>query len=262
MGSELPIPPRRGRRDNGLDAATYIPLADVDPRIGEHLLDVLKIAGVPAYLEPASDVEPYTRALALPSPPTDRLWVDREQRAAAREIVEAEVGGAPARAKGDDRPSRGLSDVDEERAWQQIVAGYEQEAQSDQVPPWPVAEDAATATDEDEPAQEDDEDDFRPDRLGGAPTPGPRDHSLAEEDEGHYEPPPPPPVPRLSKQAMTALMLLALGGVLFAVPGVFGFDSATGLALGVAAVVSAAGLLVWRLGERRSGDGPDDGAVV
>ena len=31
----------RGRRDNGLDAALWSPLRDVDPRVGEHLLDVL-----------------------------------------------------------------------------------------------------------------------------------------------------------------------------------------------------------------------------
>ena len=37
---------RRGRRDNGLDAAAFVPLLDVDPRVGEHLLDVLASAGV------------------------------------------------------------------------------------------------------------------------------------------------------------------------------------------------------------------------
>ena len=68
---------RRGRRDNGLDAVAFVPLVDVDPRVGEHLLDVLGSAGVPAFLEPSADVEPYTRTLSLPSPPTDRLWVDR-----------------------------------------------------------------------------------------------------------------------------------------------------------------------------------------
>jgi hypothetical protein len=70
---------RRGRRDNGLDAAAFVPLLDVDPRVGEHLLDVLASAGVPAYLEPSADVELYT-PLSLPSPLTDRLWVDRDQR--------------------------------------------------------------------------------------------------------------------------------------------------------------------------------------
>src|SRR5205823_1880563 len=125
----------------------FVPLADVDPRVGEHLLDVLKLAGVPAYLEPSADIEPYTRTLALPSPPTDRLWVDREQRVAAREIVEAERAEAqafpagPDLGYGDDRPSHGLTDQDEERAWEEIVAAFRDEAPTAPVARWPVSED-------------------------------------------------------------------------------------------------------------------------
>lgn len=117
---------RRGRRDNGLDAAAFVPLVDVDPRVGEHLLDVLGSAGVPAYLEPSSDVEPYTRTLSLPSPPTDRLFVDRDQHREAREIVAAETphGPRPEPQSRDDEPSHGLSDEAEERAWQAIIAGF------------------------------------------------------------------------------------------------------------------------------------------
>jgi|KBSMisStandDraft_5_1062788.scaffolds.fasta_scaffold57677_2 hypothetical protein len=118
---------RRGRRDNGLDAAAFVPLLDVDPRVGEHLLDVLASAGVPAYLEPSADVEPYTRALSLPSPPTDRLWVDRDQRRQARIIVDAEtpLGPRPVPPPRDDEPSHGLADAEEERAWQAIIAGFD-----------------------------------------------------------------------------------------------------------------------------------------
>ena len=79
---------RRGRRNNGLDAALWSPLRDVDPRVGEHLLDVLHAAGIAAYLEPAADVGPYTRSVSLPSPPSDRLYVDRAHRAEARGLVE------------------------------------------------------------------------------------------------------------------------------------------------------------------------------
>ena len=127
---------RRGRRDNGLDAAAFVPLVDVDPRVGEHLLDVLGVAGVPAYLEPSVDVEPYTRALSLPSPPTDRLWVDRDQRLRARQIVEAETphGTRPKPTPRDDEPSHGLSDRDEERAWQQIVAAWNATGREDTDP--------------------------------------------------------------------------------------------------------------------------------
>lgn len=270
MSSELPLPPRRGRRDNGLDAATYVPLADVDPRIGEHLLDVLKFAGVPAYLEPSADVEPYTRALALPSPPTDRLWVDREQRMTAREIVEAEVGTPAPRAPGDDRPSRGLSDAEEEQAWRELVAGFE-DTPDTAIPPWPVIEDASLTDEDDDgdpPGPEGRTTQEAASPLGAGDFGDAGDLggiggiAGADADEEHYIPPPPPPVPRLSKHSLIAVILLACGGLLLIAPGLIGMDDVTGFALGVGAVVCAAGLLVWRLGERRSDDGPDDGAIV
>jgi hypothetical protein len=132
---------RRGRRDNGLDAAAFVPLLDVDPRVGEHLLDVLGSAGVPAYLEPSADVEPYTRALSLPSPPTDRLWVDRDQRRQARIIVDAETphGPRPVPPPRDDEPSHGLADADEERAWQDIIAGFDAPPATGRAPQRPGA---------------------------------------------------------------------------------------------------------------------------
>ncbi|HSV64339.1 MAG TPA: hypothetical protein VLJ59_00335 [Mycobacteriales bacterium] len=176
---EQPVPPRRGRRDNGLNAERFIPLLDVDPRIGEHLLDVLKLAGVPAYLEPAMDVEPYTRAASVPSPPTDRLWVDRDLRETARDVIHAETSanagaetaaGPPAtpsadpvrrasrrddaerpdgwpgdpadqHALPDEAPSHGLADPAEEQSWLDIIARYDSDPTSLAVPPWPVAED-------------------------------------------------------------------------------------------------------------------------
>ena len=49
-------PGGRGRRDNGLDATLWSPLRDVDPRVGEHLLDLLATQGIAAYLEPTADV--------------------------------------------------------------------------------------------------------------------------------------------------------------------------------------------------------------
>ncbi|MEN3359860.1 MAG: hypothetical protein V7637_3842 [Mycobacteriales bacterium] len=271
--------PRRGRRDNGLDAAAFVPLADVDPRIGEHLLEVLGAAGVPAYLEPSVDIEPYTRALALPSPPTDRLWVDREQRQAARQIIETEAEqagqsglGPPGRprevAAGEaaDVWSRSLPDDDEEQIWRQIVASYEAET-ADPVPPWPAVEDTdppgAAGTDEDA-------DPDRPRwRRTGDPDAATADPLLpgelppgAPDEEEHYVPPPPPPVPRLSRQAVLALALLLIGLVLVFAPGQVGLEQETGLLFGVVSILSGAGVLILRLRDSRSDDDPDDGAVV
>ena len=82
---------RRGRRDNGLVAAAYAAAGDVDPRVGEHLLDVLGLRGIAAYLQPASDLHPVTRTTTLPSRPTDRLYVDRAHLETAREYL-AQLG--------------------------------------------------------------------------------------------------------------------------------------------------------------------------
>jgi hypothetical protein len=271
-------PPRRGRRDNGLVGTEFVPLADVDPRVGEYLLDVLKFNGVPAYLEPSSDTDPYTRTVALPSPPTDRLWVAREQRSAARRIVEAEAESAGRRAgaggaagggaaAGDDRPSHGLTDEDEELAWREIVESFEADSTAP-VPPWPVEEDAERRSARSGSVDTDDSgtaDAAGSDGRGAAANDGASDgaaDAAIADDEGHYVPPPPPPVPRLSRQALTGIALILVGALLLIAPGLVGVQPDAGLTFGVIAVLVGAGMLVLRLRDHRSYDGPDDGAVV
>jgi hypothetical protein len=271
--------PRRGRRDNGLDAAAFVPLADVDPRVGEHLLDVLGAAGVPAYLEPSQDVDSYTRALALPSPPTDRLWVDREQRHAAGQIVAAEaqadaLESATAEATStaradrlaaergpDDRPSVGLTDLEEEAIWRRIVESYETET-ANPVPPWPVQEDSEPGADRDPEKAKDRTTDGDSDAPTVAVQPLAAEPEEVAEEEEHYIPPPPPPVPRLSRQALLALVLILLGIGLMAAPGVIGMGYQDGILFGGIGVLSGGGVLVYRLRDSRDEDGPDDGAVV
>ncbi|GIJ68689.1 hypothetical protein Voc01_036060 [Virgisporangium ochraceum] len=68
-------------------ASAYEPVGDVDPRVGEHLLDVLGTRGIAAYLQPSTDLHPITRTTSLPARPTDRLFVDREQVDTARAFV-------------------------------------------------------------------------------------------------------------------------------------------------------------------------------
>src|SRR3954451_20186816 len=115
----------RGRRNNGLDAVLWSPLRDVDPRIGEHLLDVLSAAGIAAYLEPSADIGPYTRTVFLPSPPTDRLFVDRSRRAEGGSIVDDHADDhPPGPASGRARLRR---DLDEDAEWTRIVAAFEAE---------------------------------------------------------------------------------------------------------------------------------------
>ncbi|MGI8532576.1 MAG: hypothetical protein ACR2KN_06185 [Geodermatophilaceae bacterium] len=261
---------RRGRRDNGLDAASFVPLRDVDPRVGEHLLDVLRNAGIAAYLEPTSDTDSYTRAVSLPSPPSDRLWVDRRSRPDAQSLVtehaddDVRARREPTRPERTDSPS---APRDEAAIWAQIVANYERIVDAP-VPPWPVREDAddgvsrqreraetpgpltARDLDLDHPssAAEDSEEDSRP-----AP----------DDPEDHYRPPPPPPVPRLQAATLYALVSIAVGAMLLVAPGVLDLGSDASFVLGVFGIVIGVAMLVYRMRERPPYDGgPDDGAVV
>ncbi|MGY1711593.1 hypothetical protein ACI8AC_19000 [Geodermatophilus sp. SYSU D00758] len=220
----------RGRRDNGLDAALWSPLRDVDPRVGEHLLDVLREAGIAAYLEPSADVEPYTRTVSLPSPPTDRLFVDRARVGEGRALVDQHADEhVPERTRA---PRASRPDVDEDAEWARIVAAFE-------------AEHGRT--------------------VGGeadAPAPVPAEPDLLDLPEEHYEPPPPPPVPAPSPASLYAVLLVAAGAVLVFAPRLVGLSGDTGLVLGVAAVAGGAWLLLSRMRERSLDDDGDDGAVV
>jgi hypothetical protein len=136
----------RGRRDNGLDAPEYAAAADVDPRVGEHLLDVLGLAGIAAYLQPSADLHPVTRTTTLPNRPTDRLFVDRQHLAEAREVIGrldlgtgsdagtgAEAGAEPASAatpaegpgSGSASRRRRREDVDIDAAWREILESWD-----------------------------------------------------------------------------------------------------------------------------------------
>ncbi|MGW0433742.1 DUF308 domain-containing protein [Micromonospora sp. NPDC003197] len=133
---------RRGRRDNGLDATEYAVAGDVDPRVGEHLLDVLAAGGIAAYLQPSADLNPVTRTTTVPPRPTDRLYVDRAHLATARDYL--------TQLADEDLP-KGGNEPDIEAEWAKIVAGYH----TDVTPgsrPWPAAEDVPASTKKDVPA--------------------------------------------------------------------------------------------------------------
>jgi hypothetical protein len=224
----------RGRRDNGLDATLWSPLRDVDPRVGEHLLDVLWAAGIAAYLEPAADVAPYTRNVFLPSPPSDRLFVDRSRRAEARTLVDTQ-GDEHARGPVPERAGA-RRDLDEDAEWARIVAAFEAEAGHMVV--------------EDVPAE-----------APLPPPPPPAEPDVLDRPDEHFEPPPAPPVPLPSPSALYSVLLVAAGIVLVWAPSVIGLSANVGLVLGVAAVAAGVGTAVARMRERSVDDG-DDGAVV
>ncbi|THA41284.1 hypothetical protein E6R62_38035, partial [Streptomyces sp. A1136] len=181
----------RGRRDNGLDATLWSPLRDVDPRVGEHLLDVLQAAGIPAYLEPSADVGPYTRTVFLPSPPLDRLFVDRSRRAEARGLVDehappgADGGHAADNRRREPAPDRAAvrSDLDEDAEWARIVSAFEAES----------GRSAVT------------------DRPSDAPPPPPHEPAVLDRPDEHFEPPPPPPIPAPAPASLYAALIVAAG---------------------------------------------------
>jgi len=171
---------------------------------------------------------PSTRTVSLPSPPSDRLFVDRARRVEASSLVdrhaEPRPAGPPAR---EERP-----DLDADAEFARIVAAFE-------------AEHGRTAV-SDEPRDD--------------PPPPPAEPAVLDAPEEHYEPPPPPPLPVLAPASLYALLLIAVGVVLIVAPGRVGLSLDVGLVLGVAAVAGGVAVLVSRMRDR-SDDG-DDGAVV
>ena len=239
---------RRGRRDNGLIAAEYAVVGDVDPRIGEHLLDVLEVEGIAAYLAPSADLHPITRTTTVPARPTDRLYVDRRHVGTAREHL-SQLTPAVA------------SDVD--TAFARIVADYDSEA-SERA--WPesenVADSRALGPDPAPPRPLVKSDYAERSLLDGLDTFG---ADLPDDDDEGYTPPVPPPLPRPSKITVAAILGIVAGFILFLRPSALPISGELAMVFGLGAIVAGFVALIWRL---RPGDDededpdPDNGAVV
>jgi len=256
---------RRGRRDNGLDAADYAVAGDVDPRVGEHMLDVLAASGIAAYLQPSADLNPILRTTTYPARPTDRLYVDRTRLEVAREQLDKLTGGLPPTPP--PRPEASQSDVDAE--WAKIIAGFHTQVDAPawpesesverprQPPPMPSAADISGITLN---RRRSDPQPPEPTFLDGLDA---IDNAEDEDDDDRYIPPPPPPFPRISKYAIAGVLGIVGGFILFLRPSLLPVDQDLVTLIGFAAIVAGAVTLVWRL---RSGDDDDDdmddGAVV
>jgi hypothetical protein len=270
---------RRGRRDNGLDAADFAMAGDVDPRVGEHLLEVLGAGGIAAYLQPSSDLNPVTRTTTVPPRPIDRLYVDSTHLETAR--------GYLAKLASEEEPPQRTNghDPDVEAAWAKIVAGWDKEPDT---APWPASENLPDATADTltapadptrsveppaSPARRPSATDISGVSLGPRTDDGP---SLLDgldtfgndlpgeptDDEG-YTPPPPPPLPRISKYAVAGLLGIVLGFVLFLFPDLIPIDRTIVTVTGFLAILAGFITLISRL--RRGDDedyDPDDGAKV
>jgi hypothetical protein len=267
---------RHGRRDNGLVAAEYAAVGDVDPRVGEHLLDILALDGIAAYLRPSTDLHPVTRSSTLPGRPTDRLYVDRTRLDTARDYlarlaedsddVEGRRVAGPDDADGrrvpepdgsisgsggasalgayesDSGPAPDQPSIDDE--WAKIVAGFDAEVSSSS---WPAAEDLP---------------DRDPTERGRTTTPLlPREERAGEDFVVAR------PVPREEPSLLDGLDTLAgiiLGLIVFLKPSLLPVSESAAMLLGFAAVVGGFATLVWRLrpGDDDDDSDPDDGARV
>jgi len=145
-------------RDNGFVARHYLPLADLDPRLAEAMLDVLRAESIAAYVEPSTGRLGGYLEVHLPERPRDRLWVDRERRdraatllsehtatpaLPARPDASERIGTGADNADADDTATRGLNRSTIDDAWAQLIANYDL-SPDDDVPPWPASEDVLT----------------------------------------------------------------------------------------------------------------------
>jgi hypothetical protein len=250
---------RRGRRDNGLVASEYAAAGDVDPRVGEHLLDVLAAGGIAAYLQPSTDQHPVTRTTSLPARPTDRLFVDREHLGTAREYLR-EVSADAVVDKGGGEP-------DLDAAWEEIVASFDAPVDPSD-PPWPESEELTLGEPRPLP-QIEAWSDTRPEPRRER-RPDPPDQSLLDaldtfgadlpddeedDDAEGYTPPPPPPLPRISAAAGLGVAAIVAGLVLFVWPFLLPLPDSTVILLAFASMVAGFVTLIWRL---RPGDDDDD----
>ena len=221
-------PAHRGRRDNGLDSERFAPVADIDPRLSDHLLDVLGLREVPAYVEPAPASQPAS---------LDRLYVAAEQTGDARAVLEAlaaELGIAIAHDghhAADAARRDPLAGIDTDAEFNAIVAGL---------------------SDLDRPLYD----------VNISPAAHATGESDPPEEIEHYVPPPAPPLQRPAAPTALALLVTLLGIAVIAFGGALGLPTDFPLPAGVVLILFGTVLLILRLRPEPRDDSDDDGAVV
>jgi hypothetical protein len=230
-------------RVNGLTAGYYVPLRDVDPRVGVELLTKLGAAGIAAYVAPTpgrkggyGDVQP-------PALPTDRLWVDGAKRADAEGVI------------------AGVTSEDE--VFEQLVAMFHTSSPAEA--PWPATEElgaptrtptwttrrSITARQAQPPLPE----------VTPAGEPALPEHVERYLDE-HFVPEPPPPLPKLHGVTILAWALIGLGVLMVVFHNSIPADFSQGSnLLAACAIVGGFFTLVYRMRDNDHDD-DGDGAVV
>ena len=229
-------------RGNGLQAETYVAVADLDPLTADVLLAELRERGVAAYAADSPDPGP--------GGPVDRLYVDAEAEEQVRSMIDDQRGPEAARSPGDDP----LDAASIDSAFADIVAGFHSGDQ--QVGAWSAEEDIdGPAAVPAAPALGTGSYTGWDDLLRPEPAPAP-------EPEERYVPPPPPPLPRADLRTRVAWAAVLGGPAVLFTAGILGWHLDDYVLL-LAAVAFLAGFvaLVAGLKDRDDEDG-DDGAVV
>jgi len=229
-------------RGNGLTAASYTAVADVEPHLADALLGLLRDERVAAYAGRSPE-----------RPETDRVYVDAASAARAREILAAHLPGLV------DHVDPDPDDV--EAAFLGIVAGFDA-GSPEEVPPWPTTEDLDLPPGPPSTAEGrvlraatgwDDLFDEEPDEAATAEPPSPDDH---------YVPPPPPPLPAADAGTRLAWAGAIGGPLLIFVSAILGWRlDGWLLLLAAAGFVGGFVALVARLKDDPDDD-PHGGAVV
>jgi hypothetical protein len=242
-------------RSNGLTAATYTPVADLDPSVAETLLDDLKARGVAAA---GFDRPEFTVGVK------ERLYVDSAASARVRELI---AGVDPDLLAGND-----------DLTWAQLVAGFDRPVDAD-VAPWPVDEDLGAhgtqVVDERDLVGDPEPLPHRPQRRWGfrddessddddflSSTTEARD-AASEHREERFVPPTPPPLPKLPPVKILAWIGLVGGPLILIIAALFSYQL-SGLLLTLAIVGFVGGFitLVATMSDDDDPWDPDHGAVV
>ncbi|MGH3448061.1 MAG: hypothetical protein ACRDQA_17485 [Nocardioidaceae bacterium] len=237
-------------RSNGLTAAAYTPVADLNPRVADAFLDELQAEGIAAYSKPAESStttgfdRPEFRVDVM-----DRLFVDSSAYDQVHEIL----------------ATRGQLQENDDLTWAQIVAGFDQPVNT-LVAPWPANEDVDDETDTDRGGREEPEaadDEPTTYSIESASTQKRRAPN-ADPDEERFVPPEPPPLPRLAPVDQLSWLGVIGGPLLLLISAMFTLALPTWLSLvAVAAFVGGFVSLVVRM-RRDDGDdwSGDNGAQV
>ena len=245
-------------RDNGFVARHYVPLADLDPRLADAMLEALRTEGIAAYIVPSTGSLGGYLEVHLPERPRDRLWVDREHHDRATALLTAHSDQHPESPENAGVPETAAETDPADDAWASVVAGFDLpafEGSRDDVAS-PVPRRIVRPV---EPGFGPNPDSLTP-PASALPPSGEYD-PLSILDE-HFVPDPPPPLPRLRRGTRWALLAI-LVGVALLVGRSFSDSIPDAVAFGVLAIVGGfVGLVAMMREDRPSDSDPDDGAVV